>query len=220
LALVASAAVLGGFLVTFLGHSYTEDAPRPFTLAFHQDADSGRARWLLNAGPPIPEPVRAAGDFGATPVAPYPWSHPQARAFAGQAPALAVSAPELAVVADAVAGGRRRLKLRLTSPRQAREVVLVIPAAARLERIAVAGREVPPPAFAGGPWRMVTVIGLAGEGVELDVVLGETKPQEWYVADRSLGLPPSGSALLAARPSWAVPVHLGDTSLVSRKARI
>lgn len=219
LAAAAAVTAVGGFLWAYLGSSYSPRAPRPLAITFYQDADAGTARWLLFTRPPIPEAMRSAGGIGAAPELPHPWSHPQARAFAGKAPALAAPPPELAVVADAVEQGKRRLRLLLTSPRGAREGVVVIPAAARIESLKVGGREVPQPAVAAGPWRIVTVLGI-GAGIEIEAVLGEAKPLDWYVADRTLGLPPSGAGLLAARPGWALPAHLGDTSLVSRKVTL
>lgn len=220
LALAALVAVVAGFLWSYIGHSYSAEAPRPFPIAFHQDADSGAARWLLFARPPIPEPVRSAGGIGLTPERPYPWSHPQSRVFAGPAPVLSAPLPELAVLADSAEQGKRRLRLLLTSPRGAREGVVVIPAAAGVESLAVGGREVPQPTGAAGPWRMVTFLGIGPEGIEIEAVLGESEKLDWHVADRTLSLPPSGAALLAARPRWAVPAHLGDTAMVSRKVKI
>jgi hypothetical protein len=61
---------------------------------------------------------------------------------------------------------------------------------------------------------------LPPQGAELDVVLGESAPQEWYVVDDSSGLPPGGEALVKARPATAVSFQDGDVTRVSRKVKI
>jgi len=58
------------------------------------------------------------------------------------------------------------------------------------------------------------------QGSEIDIVLGALQPLDWYVFDRSPGLPPSSQALLAARPKDAAPFQDGDSTIVSRKVRI
>jgi hypothetical protein len=69
-------------------------------------------------------------------------------------------------------------------------------------------------------WYRMGCLTLPPQGAELEVVLAETAPQDWYVADSSPGLPRAGEALVKARGPEAVPVQEGDTTLVSRKVRI
>jgi len=223
LPLAAGALGLVFAVQAFLATPFSPEAPRPLSLQFHKDADAGSARWLV-FGPPLPAPLRQAAQFATQPVAPFPWSPPQARAYAAPAPALPGAAPpELSIVADSVVAGKRHLRLRLTSPRGAAAGLVFIPAAAKIEEIKVQGQALSQPtdpARAGAPWRTVTDITLPLEGTELELVLGEIKPLDWYVADRSAGLPPSGEALRKARPAWAVPIQNGDTTTVSRKVKI
>ena len=58
------------------------------------------------------------------------------------------------------------------------------------------------------------------EGVEIVLTLGETRPMDWYLYDLSPGLPPSGEALMRARPASAVSYQDGDATLIERKIRI
>jgi hypothetical protein len=206
----------------FLATPFSPESPRPMSLQLHQDADTGSARWLV-FGPPLPAPLREAARFAQQPTVPYPWSPPQARAYVAPAPKLPGSPPVLSVLADSIISGKRHLRLRLTSPRGAAAGLLYIPTAANIETLKVQGQVIPPPADAaraGGPWRIVSDVTLPLEGTELELVLGETKPLDWYVADRSNGLPPAGEALRKARPAWAVPIQNGDTTTVSRKVKI
>jgi hypothetical protein len=214
-------------VIAVLTPRHSPRAPRLVNLMFHQDATTGQARWLVRGGPgspvALPPSLRAAATFHGQPEAPFPWTSPQARAFVSPAPVLAAPGPEIAVLASSVAGGTRTLRLRLTSPRGAPEVTFYIPAAARLEALKIEGHDALASANAAGPyggWYSATDVTLSAGGCEVEAVLGEASPQDWYVVDSSRGLPPNGRRLLAARPPTATPGFSGDTTLVSRKVRI
>ena len=222
---VAAGALAAVFaVVAMVSSPFSPEAPQNVVLQFHQEAQTGEARWLLRAAPPLPQAFRQAAEFDPQPGPAFPWSPPFSRAFVAEAPALQAPGPELAVLADSTTGGKRTLRLRLTSPRGARVGMLMVPNEANLESLRIGGQAVeiaprPPGAPAQG-WRPFTISGLPTQGVEFELVLGATGPFDWYVADRSDGLPPSGRALLDARPATAVAVNDGNTALVSRKVRI
>jgi peptidase M28-like protein len=225
LPLAAFAAAIVCAVLAMVSPPFSPFAPRRLSLHLHQDADSGAARWLARGTPPLPPALRKAADFAPRPVAPYPWSPPMARVFVAPAPRLNASGPDLTVLEESVSGGRRRLRLRLTSPRGAPVGMVLIPEGARLESIAIDGQSVPIADRQSGSqpargWRPFTNHTLPSQGSFLDVVLGATEPMNWYVLDRSYGLPPSGRALLAARPKDAAPIQEGDATVVSRKAKI
>jgi hypothetical protein len=218
---VAAAAVICAVLA-MVSPPFSPDSPRNLTMQLHQDADSGASRWLVRGVAPLPPSLREAAEFGK-PEVPFPWAPPSARVFAAPAPPLNASAPELTVLEDSTAGGKRHLRLRLTSPRGAPIGVVYVPESAKLESMEIDGRAIPErdgkrPAPTG--WRPFMNLTLPAEGSELKVVLGTTQPVDWYVIDRSYGLPPTGQALLAARPKDAVPIQDGDVTLVSRKVKI
>ncbi|HYO12196.1 MAG TPA: M20/M25/M40 family metallo-hydrolase [Thermoanaerobaculia bacterium] len=220
---VAIAALAVVFAVVAMSTApFSPQAPRPLPLQYHFDADTGLARWIAFAGGrPLPEPLRRAVPFAQEPVRPFPWSAPQARALAASAPALALSAPELTVLESSVEAGKRRVRLRLASPRGAHVGFVLIPAGAKLESIRMQGKKMPlRGAGQGGQWRTYNHLSLPPEGGELEVVLGETAPLDWYVGDRTYGLPPVGQALQEARPASATTIQLGDTTTVTRKVRI
>lgn len=224
---VALALAVVSAVVAVLTPRHSPRAPRIVNLIFHQDATTGQARWLVRGGPgslgALPPSLRAAATFHGQPEAPFPWSSPQSRAFVSPAPVLAAPGPEIAVLASSVAGGTRTLRLRLTSPRGAPEASFFIPAAARLEALKIEGHDALGSAEAAGHfggWYGATDVTLPAGGCEVEAVLGEASPQDWYVVDSSRGLPPNGRRLLAARPPTATPGFNGDTTLVSRKVRI
>ncbi|HEX9945243.1 MAG TPA: M20/M25/M40 family metallo-hydrolase [Thermoanaerobaculia bacterium] len=222
-AAAAGAAVAA--VIAMTSPPFSPSSPRNVVVQLHKDAETGGTRWVVRGGGPVPPPMRKVARFAAKPEAPFPWSPPLARAFIAPAPPLNAPAPELTVLSDAVTGGKRHLRLRLTSPRRAPVGTVFIPRAAQLESIRIDGQAIPTggrrgPAFGPQAWQGFSNSTLPPGGSELEVVLGSAQPADWYVLDRSHGLPPSGEALLAARPKMAVPIQEGDNTLVSRKVRI
>ena len=59
-----------------------------------------------------------------------------------------------------------------------------------------------------------TYVGDVGPGDELTIELPEAGPLGFTLWDTSGGLPAQGEPLLRARPDWAVPSQLGDTTVV------
>ena len=220
---IGAALVLAALLIAALVPRFTPDSPRLLNIVFDQDAASGRARWLVGGALPVPPPLSRAAPFGK-PEAPFPFAPPLLRAVAAPALALAVPGPELTVLESAVVDGRRRLRLRLTSPRGAPVASVYIPTSAGIEEASIDGRPVAaPPAgrFAPAPgWRGLADVTLAPGGCELRLVLAATGPLAWYVIDITPGLPPSGQSLLAARPPEAAPVREGDLTVFSRRVVI
>ncbi|HZF10865.1 MAG TPA: M28 family peptidase [Thermoanaerobaculia bacterium] len=210
---------------------YSLDVPRRMNLVYHLDGDGGTARFLLLTPPPVPPAMRQAAKFGALPETPFPWS--MQRQFVAPAPALPLAAPALVLLGETNEGGKRHLRLRLTSPRGGASAVLVIPKAADLQSMTVAGHEVPSPAtdrrFAGlakADYRIVAIDALPAEGVEIEAVLGAAGAvgaaghQTWTVLDGSPGLPPAAAALAAARPANASSIQDGDRTMVSHRVQI
>ena len=196
-------------------------SPKRVNVVYHQDADAGRARWLVTTGPPLPPAMRQAGAFERRPVVAFPWMAGAPRAFVAPAGRAALPPPELTVLADRRAGGRRELRLRLASPRGAHNASLFLPAAAGLQSARVAGREVPrlPDGRypSRGGWHGITVLTLPPGGAEIDLVLGTAGRVEGTVLDRTLGVPPAGRALVRSRPAAAAPINDGDGTVVTRR---
>ena len=222
--LAAVVGVIVGTVMAMISPPFTRSSPRNVEIQLYLNGDTGETRWIARSSPPLPPSLRKAGSFAPRPQPPYPWSPPVARAFVAPAPRLSAPPPELTVLSDSVVNGKRHLRLRLTSPRGAMVGTVLIPTAARLESLRMDGQTVD---REGGPrfgpqqrWRFFSFENLPPQGSEWEVVLGSTEPADWYVSDRSFGLPPAGQPLLAARPDFAVPANGGDSTMVSRKVRI
>jgi hypothetical protein len=225
LPLAALAVVVIGAIVALVSPPNSPQVPRDIVISLHQNADAGDARWLVSNSPPLPPAMRQAAAFSQKPVPAFPWL-PQVTSFTAPAPRLDAPGPELKVLEDSVAEGKRHLRLQLTSPRGAPVGSIAVPAEARIESIKIDGHAFPTTERRVGPlnasrdWKLFSNLTLPPGGTEVEVVLGSTAPANWYVIDRSFGLPPSGQALLAARPKSAVSIQDGDTVVMSRKVKI
>jgi hypothetical protein len=227
LPLAAAALGILGAVVAMVSPPSSPQVPRNVILTLHEDAGTGDTRWLVRSSPPLPPGMRQAAAFAPKPAPTFPWLPPRAMSFVAPAPPLGASAPELTVLADSAAEGKRHLRLLLKSPRGALVGSIAVPAEARIESIKIDGKAFPtterragPLNFSAAGWRLFSNLTLPPGGTEVEVVLGSTEPASWYVIDRSFGLPPSGQALLAARPKDAVTMQDGDTVVVSRKVKI
>jgi hypothetical protein len=228
LVLGAAAVALVATVAATLSPPFSPSCPRPLPIVYHLDEATGQARWVVR-GAALPPELKKAAPFAATGGPALPWNAP-GPAFAAPAPPLSGvrAAPQLALVEDRVRDGKRALRLRLTSPRGAPAGMVYIPAGARVESARVDGHQVIPAApgeratrfLAGARWIYLADVTLPTEGCEIEVVLGEVKPLDWYVADRSFGLPAGGEALVRARPATATTIQDGDVTLVSRRVRI
>lgn len=213
--------------VAFATGPYSEESPQAVSIQHYQEAGASEARWLVR-GRPLPPAMRQAAKFGEAEAA-YPWSPPFFRAFKAPAPRLELPAPQVSVLEDVPvggnSGGKRRLRLLLTSNRQAPNAGILLPPEVKLESARVEGQEVPlRSSHKTGPrtqgWTELSMATMRPEGIEVEVVLGATQPLDWYVYDTSPGLPPAGDALVKARPSIAVTFQEGDTTVIARKVRM
>ncbi|MFY9826639.1 MAG: M20/M25/M40 family metallo-hydrolase, partial [Thermoanaerobaculia bacterium] len=225
LPLAAAAVGVIGAAAAMVSPPSSPQVPGNDVIQLHEDAGTGVSRWVVFGAPPLPQNLRQAAAFAPKPEVPYPWLPPQDLAFVAPAPRLDAPGPELAVEQDSAVEGKRHVRLRLTSPRGAQVGSFAIPAEARLESIKIDGHACPATDTRAGrdraqSWKLLSNLTLPPGGSEVEVVLGSTKPADWYVIDRSYRLPPTAAALLAARPKDVVTIQGGDAVVVSRKVRI
>lgn len=215
-----------GLAMALTSSPYGPRSPQPLSVQYHLEADSGRSRWLVFNAPPFPQELRQAAEFGADREPTYPWSPDMFRSWQAQAPRLEQPGPNLAVLEDVPEGNGRRVRALLTSDRGAPVAILTVPRAAKLESMSIDGR--PVNTAVGGPqgggsqakYQTIQLLTLPPDGAEIVLRLGERAPQEWYVSDRSYGLPPFADALQKVRPPATVRSQDGDTTLVTRKVRL
>lgn len=217
---------LAAAIWTVVTPAYSEARPRRLSLTFHQDGDSGVARWLVDGDLPLPAGLREVAGFAAEPEPAFAWTPEDEPSWIAPAAAIDAEAPTLTLepgVPEVRGAWGRYLKLRLRSPRGARSAALVIPDAAGLQWLAIAGETVPAYPEHRREWyrevRHHPLVAAPPEGLVIELVVHEQGPVELTVLDASEGLPPAGAALLRARPAWAVPSHAGDRTVIGRRFR-
>jgi hypothetical protein len=213
----ASAAVLAAG-VALAAPTYSASSPQRVTILLHQD--ERQARWLVFPEGDLPDSIRAAATFGdAEP--PFPWA-PDPRAFAAPASSIAAGPPDLSVVGSAAEGRGRRLRLHLSSRRGAHVAAVFFPPEARVQGVTMGGRPIGPlrerAVRRAGGWQAYWCRTLPAGGIDVEVVLAETKPIVAYVGDQTSGLP--DDRLQRARPKNAVPSGSGDLTVMTRKVAL
>ena len=222
-ALAALAAAFALALLQATRPQATADAPERLTFTFQVDASA--ARWLAEAehDRALPAAVRAVAPFSRARSAPFPWA-PMRSAFSAPAARLGLPPPRADVLSAEVEGGIRRVRIRLSSPRGAPIVALFLPASPIVLAATVEGRPLAdPPPLAWRVWggnRLVACMTTPLEGVTVDLALVGDAPAVGTLVDQSPGLPPSGAALLAARPETAVPFWEGDATVATARVEL
>lgn len=114
-------------------------------------------------------------------------------------------------------GSEARLVLRLSSPRGADQIGLLLPRAVAAESPRIDGIGFSAPvrgaARADGAWRPLLIQVAPGQVVTVSFAWPEAQPAEGYLYDFSYGLPGPLATIQAARDRAAVPVHNGDIEI-------
>lgn len=220
---VLAACATGALAGAALAPPFSADSPQRLPLGWHEDADSGQARWLAAPDSGIlPQALKAAGPFAAHSIAPFPWSR-EVKTFAASAESRKLPAPQWQTLGDAYGSGGRRLRARVWSPRGAPIIFLAFPPPSRPASIRVGGQLLPElyarAAKAMGDWRIISDLTVPPEGVEVELAYPGRGPIDLFVGDETLSLPEGGERLAAARLSTAVTSQWGDVSFVTRRLR-
>lgn len=212
---VAAVAVGVAVLVALVAVAgYSTDRPRPDSLFYALDGETGEAVWA--SYDPAPDPWTAPRLEGAErrPLdAFYDSDRPVSVAPAEPFP---LAAPEVSLAAADDREGRTRRVLRVRSPRGAPRLDLRLRAPGGVEVVSAGGRE----AIGGGPpvpWSeraTVELYALPTEGLEVEVVTESSAPLEVLAVDRTYELPPEAG--LPDRPPDLRPTRarLTDVTLV------
>lgn len=198
----------------------TPDEPEHGTMIAVQEEGTPEARLAYSpASGRLHPSVAAAARFERAPGL-FPWAR-KAAPFAAPLPSGAEPFPA-AELLSSTAGpeGRRHLRIRLTSPRGASRLELLVPDANGVEEIRVEGRSLPAPylrrmAATRRPIRL-SIRAAPPEGIVVDLTL-PAAPREAFVLDETPGLPPSAVALGRSRPATVAPANGGDATILVRK---
>jgi MFS family permease len=214
--LVPGTAVLIGLALIGVANvrsGFDAQHPRPNSIAYQLDADTGQALWL-SADPapdawtrqffPDPAVIRRGERF---PTLGLP-------AFAAAAPVVVLPAPAVAVLGDSTDGTLRTLNLQLISPRHAQNLAAEIQAEGEIVAATLNGQALDFSAFTPEQRRQLvfTYVNPPEQGIELTLRIASTGPLALRLQDSSAGLPHIPGMTIAARPPEMMPIS-GPTLL-------
>jgi hypothetical protein len=188
------------------------DNPARLSLAFHEDLDTGAARYLADVSwAPLPPAFAGAAQFVA--ADPRPWTA-VSRAVATPAPKLELLAPEFAVTgSEPFARGARRVRGQLRSPRGAPMIRLELSSPVKLKIGGVKSSA----RFESRSYASTFILD-DPRGVELELEIQTAEKVSALIVDHSYGLPAEAREFGRLRGDTAVPFHFGDATVVSKGA--
>jgi hypothetical protein len=180
-------------------------AAAPERLNLRYGESEGRAFWLADAVPRLPDGLRTAANFSATPQ----------------------SLPELGTYYMAPAGKARSTPPRAEVHRNGHDVTLdldapgdgitlIVPEQARLNGMHING------VYSATPGGRVAILCVTPDCGHAHVTLhlGSQDAASLVLLSWRQGLPPDGAKLIAARPATATPSQSGDRSVLAAKIAV
>jgi hypothetical protein len=184
------AAALAGVAWT---SGFTPQHPKPVTVFYALDADSGRATWASDAITADPWIAQFIPDVRRR--APLPGFYSSVVALAqAPAPVLPLAAPEIEIENEGMVGGPdgyvRSLTLHIRSPRQAQGLLLSVTPRVAVRRFTVETRAFEPDRpGAAFPLGFFEFSGLPPEGIRCQIDLATRTALRLRVVDVSAGIP-------------------------------
>ncbi len=202
---------------------YSAKSPERVNFRYVQDADSGMAKWVVEAeSGRLPEPIRLAANFHRADKGYFPWdTNP---AFVADAPHRDLAAPTFTILESDQNGGRRTYRALLRSERGAPFAAVLFPPDADVRSVSLGGSRLPPPSERARThlhnWFVYSCPALPVAGVELSFSVPLDKTTGVIALDENYDLPPEGAFLLHARPLTATPSQNGDVTMVTRRIQL
>jgi hypothetical protein len=214
------AVALGGALVAtgIAGVQPAYSKTKAQRLSIRYVESGGKAKWALDAGAPLPAPLRAAAAFSKTPEPLLP-GLPFADTYDAPIGKAQFAPPGAEIVADATYAGARRVTVALHGSTQAGAMFVHIPKSAHLRTIDIHGQHMAAPADNADD----TVIACASRDCAQEVVSIETAGPAGYVltiGEQRFGLPPFAAKLITARPKQAIPSQNGDIVVLANTLQV
>ena len=223
---IPAAPILATGLAAFVAvvvPAYSAQAPERVNFQLWQDADSGKAQWVVDPeSGRLPDAIALATSFRIARSGEVPWA--RGNTFLSDAPAIELSAPTFTVQDSFVEGGKRHIEALLRSERGAPAAMVMFPPDSGVEGIRIEDVPVPPEtsrvrALANG-WFVYRCPSMPPKGVVVSFQLPVGKPVVVTVIDHSYGLPDEGAFLAHARPLTAVRSGEGDVTIFSRRVEL
>jgi hypothetical protein len=197
---------------------YSAEHPKPSLLTYALDADTGKAVWASTAARVDEWTAKYVTDAPTRSKLPdfAPDWYPN-EFLVHEAAVIPLAAPQAVLVENTTDSGTRTLRLRITSPRNARTMHVGVSDATVLSA-SVNGRDL------GKPWearwhtagRWGFDYANIGDGIDLQIQVRGTQPITVVLVDRVSGIPMTGSFNPPGRPAESMPIHSGDQIMVRR----
>jgi hypothetical protein len=212
-ALLAS---LGFLIAGSLTAGFDAEHPRPTTMAYLLNADSGQATWFSPGSQVDTWTTQFYGTrterstvgelFPMVRRDQYPILH-------GEAPSLALDAPEVEVLNDQTANGVRTLQLRLRSRRQAPIIYLDVEPRAAVRAAAIDGQRINTPESERNLWSLA-YCAVPPEGIEITLEVESSQSLTLQVFDITMELLVIPGTTFQPRPDDMMPMPNFDYGTV------
>ncbi|MEO8548038.1 MAG: M20/M25/M40 family metallo-hydrolase [Sphingomicrobium sp.] len=213
---IAALVALAGWLAAAAAPAYSEDRQQQFVIEHVTDIATGRSKWsILNDLAPLPERFNAAGKWR---LGKLPYSD-RKRWLASAPTARGLAAPAIQIVGRRVAGGARRVTVRIQS-NGAETVALVAPKDARIVAAGTGAFVRSIDRRAAGDRYVVRCFGRSCDGLAMDIVIAKAGPIDVIVLGSRSGLPASAKPLVGARPRFARPQYSPDATITISRLRL
>ncbi len=207
---LAGGALLTSLVFALLVPAYSDTAPRPLSIAHVTKVSTGEAYWSMGSDERPPESLNMAVSVEKAMQDPLPGVR-----YVAPAPA-AEGADSLTfdIVRDTRVGENRVVQIAISAPNADRVWLRTLDASA-IRAIRLNGEPVTVGASNG---RNIFCHGRSCRGIDLELTLDPSKPApSFYLMSMIFGAEKISEPIVAARPSWAVPVHTGDFGLTWTK---
>ncbi|MDJ0703481.1 MAG: M20/M25/M40 family metallo-hydrolase [Leptolyngbyaceae cyanobacterium MO_188.B28] len=214
---------LGLMAAGHLGTNIDANHPKPNSIFYGLNADTGRAIWASSdemTDEWTAQFLSATPGKGALPD----YLPMAAQTFLqSEAPAAALAAPSIEAIDDDVNNEVRTMRLRITVPRPTRLLRVYIDSAQEVLRAAVNGKFISnqkpqTQAQSGEKWGL-HYFAPPPEGIELTLTVKSSQPLAIRTVSQSDGLPEISGGLVNLRPAYLMPdpkgIVRGDSTLVS-----
>jgi hypothetical protein len=210
---IATLLALGLLVTASLASGYTAEQPMQNGVWYTLDAGTKEAAWYSFGERPSDPWTEQFFPGAVEPVDPgslYPMFSdnplPPA-AFKGPAAAGSLPAPELKILSDQTSGETRILKLHLTSPRQARGLLVKVSGAPVLAASINGNRQTLSSWFGQADWYL-RYYGMTTQGIDLQMEVRPASRLTLTVTDQSDGLPELPGVTYAPRSPEMMPLAM------------
>ncbi len=221
----ASVLISLGFIVAgSLTAGFDANHPKPNSIFYGLNANTGKAIWASADEKPDEWTSQfLCSDTEKGTLAEY-LPMVSGKFLKSQAPVAPLAAPKLEPLGDDVSDGVRTVRMRISSPRQARIIRVYIDSNTEVLAAVVNGKQIgnndtPAHITPGKQWGL-NYFALTKEGIELTLAVKSSQPLEIKAVDQSDGLPEIPGRSFNPRPNYMMPIPSGfgvsDSTLVSK----